>query len=706
MKFLCKIFILAATACFLNAALHADFVNLNGSILRDQLLDDVRIEYTNPDNNNEKFTDPGILTSLFQIWGIADDKFAMNKAEEKIKVALGTPYVLSECSEVGCALTRIQGFISLRDLVEVKIAKMIINVLKGENSVDYASIGAGRLFTDTRIFERVCKSWDGGEKSVIINFWDIGTERQSFDAFKSRVSVINKDDNSKGMCGELTLNFFNESQYVTTFKSNQCPAILVAVDMGGEGYAADGAENDFIKLFYDCRDKVEDNLLVTPGLDVGENGHWMSTEDFYKKETTTGNLWSGFGNKPPALVEWEKEKHDHRRVRFVTVVKKGDADRIEKLKKAGYVEKNDWPIFKKSTIKKLEKWYNPDVANAVTTYVKDFVFDEKGLETFKKALNDEKLWFDPKTQGKEIKKYKEEIELARFKKVVNKKDWAQLTTFEIPFLTERYKNGPYFLHEMVNDFWGDGEERAKQKQVILDTIKTLVKKGFSIDEKNRVGQTVLFLAVQKPELLSLILSLHPNVNAKNNNGDTPLFMATTKDAVQMLLKAGASIDIKNKVGETAFDHFLVTQQMIAMSALLEARPAMVLSESIKYNDVETSVLYLALHQFGWDDNCKDIVDLLLKKGADVQGKYNFPGVEDGPFTLKELQEASKGDTPKVSLGAQAKRVVEDILAGKLGETGAGNPEDKGAPLPEPEKTEDRLLNQLAGAFGSMIAKEG
>ena len=61
---------------------------------------------------------------------------------------------------------------------------------------------------------------------------------------------------------------------------------------------------------------------------------------------------------------------------------------------------------------------------------------------------------------------------------------------------------------------------------------------------------------RKVEMVDSLLKAEANVNAENENGDTPLHLATRNGTVEMvdsLLKAGADVNAENENGYTPFD---------------------------------------------------------------------------------------------------------------------------------------------------------
>ncbi|KAK2520361.1 palmitoyltransferase ZDHHC13 isoform X2 [Columba livia] len=94
----------------------------------------------------------------------------------------------------------------------------------------------------------------------------------------------------------------------------------------------------------------------------------------------------------------------------------------------------------------------------------------------------------------------------------------------------------------------------------MPIIAYLIAKGQSVDTTDVNGQTPLMLAAQKvmgPEPTRFLLKFNPSLNAVDNaQKNSALHWAVTAgnlSAVDLLLEAGASLDIKNTKGETPLD---------------------------------------------------------------------------------------------------------------------------------------------------------
>ncbi|NXL02818.1 ZDH13 Palmitoyltransferase, partial [Mesembrinibis cayennensis] len=94
----------------------------------------------------------------------------------------------------------------------------------------------------------------------------------------------------------------------------------------------------------------------------------------------------------------------------------------------------------------------------------------------------------------------------------------------------------------------------------IPIVAYLISKGQNIDTPDFNGQTPLMLSAQKafgPEPTRFLLKFNPSLNAVDNvQKNTALHWAITSgntSAVDLLLEAGASLDIKNVKGETPLD---------------------------------------------------------------------------------------------------------------------------------------------------------
>ena len=107
-------------------------------------------------------------------------------------------------------------------------------------------------------------------------------------------------------------------------------------------------------------------------------------------------------------------------------------------------------------------------------------------------------------------------------------------------------------------------------QLLLD------QEGVNADSTDNDGMTVLSLAAIAMHGATVKLLLEHkdakvNINSKDDNGETPLFLAAREgceDMIRLLLKYGANIYVRNKYGETV-EHQARSRGDKSMARLLE-----------------------------------------------------------------------------------------------------------------------------------------
>lgn len=83
----------------------------------------------------------------------------------------------------------------------------------------------------------------------------------------------------------------------------------------------------------------------------------------------------------------------------------------------------------------------------------------------------------------------------------------------------------------------------------VECVRLLAEAGANVNARDNDGNTPLhetFLTDVERELLKL----GANVNARNNDGETPIFTTVDNDAIPLFIEHGADLSIRNKKGET------------------------------------------------------------------------------------------------------------------------------------------------------------
>lgn len=143
---------------------------------------------------------------------------------------------------------------------------------------------------------------------------------------------------------------------------------------------------------------------------------------------------------------------------------------------------------------------------------------------------------------------------------------------------------------------------------------------YDVEERSWNGQTPLSITIEAGWIdlaKSLIHLFDADVNATSYDGKTPLFYATPldssdtlKEAIGTLLKAGANIDHRSCLGQTALSWAAANGQWEAISSLLFHGADI----EAKSNNGQSPLSWAAM--YGQDV----VVRLLVTKGADIESK--------------------------------------------------------------------------------------
>jgi ankyrin repeat protein len=86
----------------------------------------------------------------------------------------------------------------------------------------------------------------------------------------------------------------------------------------------------------------------------------------------------------------------------------------------------------------------------------------------------------------------------------------------------------------------------------VECVRMLAKAGATVDARDREGNTLLHKAYLL-EVDEELLKLGADVNARNHDGETPIFTNMNVRVIPLFLQHGADLTIRNKQGETVID---------------------------------------------------------------------------------------------------------------------------------------------------------
>ena len=155
----------------------------------------------------------------------------------------------------------------------------------------------------------------------------------------------------------------------------------------------------------------------------------------------------------------------------------------------------------------------------------------------------------------------------------------------------------------------------------LDVACSLIQQGADVNAQNGRGETPLFLAVEFPEIMNLLLNAGADVNICNNEGRTPLHEVAEDGMVaqcRMLLDHGANVNAKDRRRQTpllvaaAYGQYEVAKLLINHGADV--------NESDIYGKVP---LHYAVYGNITRDKLSDhlrTAEVLIGAGADLQAR--------------------------------------------------------------------------------------
>ncbi len=122
-------------------------------------------------------------------------------------------------------------------------------------------------------------------------------------------------------------------------------------------------------------------------------------------------------------------------------------------------------------------------------------------------------------------------------------------------------------------------------------------------------ETLLMMAIKNPNILEMLLKKDTsNINAQDDDGWTALMFGNApEESIELLLKYGADMEIRDKEGRTALSWAASSGNIGALQQLISAHADI----NTQDNDLQTPLMWAALM------GRKRAVELLLQAGADI-----------------------------------------------------------------------------------------
>jgi ankyrin repeat protein len=157
----------------------------------------------------------------------------------------------------------------------------------------------------------------------------------------------------------------------------------------------------------------------------------------------------------------------------------------------------------------------------------------------------------------------------------------------------------------------------------LELARTFIEQGVLINDQDENGETALFLAIEFENISELLLKAGADVNISNNLGETPLHKVAangTANQVNLLLNSGASIEIQNHLNQSPL-HYAAAHGNHEIVKLLIERAAKINTCDIEgktslHHAVYGNIMSHELNKY------RLTAEILIRAGADLQAQTN------------------------------------------------------------------------------------
>ena len=177
----------------------------------------------------------------------------------------------------------------------------------------------------------------------------------------------------------------------------------------------------------------------------------------------------------------------------------------------------------------------------------------------------------------------------------------------------------------------------------IQLVKQHLAAGANVNAKNEQGQTPIHLAAKtrkvKKEITELLIANNADVNVKAVDGATPLHLVKNKEVAELLIEKGADVNVKDRKGRTPLDFAVTgkraeTEELIRKNGGERGEYKMTIYQAANIGDLETVEKLL---ESGTDVNqkirqgytplmaagTKEIAEFLISKGASVNESTIF-----------------------------------------------------------------------------------
>lgn len=145
----------------------------------------------------------------------------------------------------------------------------------------------------------------------------------------------------------------------------------------------------------------------------------------------------------------------------------------------------------------------------------------------------------------------------------------------------------------------------------IDTLRKLIHDN-NVNYADKDGNTPLFYALNKFDVVKLLIEKGANVNSQNKNGNTPLMFTKNLEIIKLLIEQGANIHHQNNNEENVLFNLSRSEGNVE---ILEFFIKLGINVNHQNNQGTTALMWASLDQL-------DKVKLLVEHGADIYKQDN------------------------------------------------------------------------------------
>lgn len=157
-----------------------------------------------------------------------------------------------------------------------------------------------------------------------------------------------------------------------------------------------------------------------------------------------------------------------------------------------------------------------------------------------------------------------------------------------------------------------------------DVVEVLLARGANVNEVDGSGQTPLHMAANfgGKDVPELLLAHGAQIDARDNAGNTPLhaaagFADVGRDLLELLIAKGADVKATNEAGQTPLHRVAMITRL---DKRIERAAEVLLAHGAEVDAKDKSGYGNTPLHFAVQSGNKELVDLLVAKGADIEAK--------------------------------------------------------------------------------------